>query len=180
MQLELLSAVVAVLLAISLATERVVTSVKTLIPQLSVEKKTSAKEEDLAADRARRLTVQFVAFAIAWAMAGLLVRDGGFLMGNIEIQSPTVTVALPAFVVGLLASGGSAFWTNVVSFVSTATDIKKTVKASESLAYEAQARALGRSPEDSGVVAEGGDGPRSAVLPHDQPDADFEIGGFHG
>jgi hypothetical protein len=164
---DALSAIAALLLAISLSTERLVTVVKTLIPWLGKEAKTAAGEEDLKGDMGRRLILQVIAFLSAWVTAGLIA---GTLPNSLFEELTMSGIGLPTVVIGLLASGGSALWTNVVTVASTTKDIKKTVKAAESLKFQERALLMGRTPEDSGVALRSGTtvGPR-------QPDPDIEL-----
>jgi hypothetical protein len=154
-----LSATVAMLLTISLATERLVSVVKTLSPTwFADEKKNEAKEVDLIADRWRRIRVQLVAFLCAWVTAAFLVKvTEGQSFNFIEaVFNGTVdlgTIEPPTWIVGLLASGGSAFWAQVVGYTSAVKDIAVTNCARTSLEFTATAEAMGRAPIDSGVVA---------------------------
>jgi hypothetical protein len=149
------SKVAAALLAISLATERLVAVVKTLLPSwFAVEQKTEAKEVDLERDKWRRFRVQLVAFGAAWLTTALLVTGGWppDFFGDLTV-GPDTEVA--AWLVGFLATGGSAFWAQVVGYTGGLKDITQTRKATESLAFDAAARSMGKIPVDSGVVARG-------------------------
>ncbi len=71
-----LSELATTLLAISLASERVVTILKTTFPVwLADEKKTEAQEVDLVADRSRRLLVLFISFLASWITAAFLADN---------------------------------------------------------------------------------------------------------
>jgi hypothetical protein len=147
-----LSATIAVLLSISLATERVVTIIKTIFPALAVEKKTAAGEVALAPDRPRRLTLQGIALAAAWITASFLAVGPNpnevtwDLFG--QVQAGTLKIWVP--IVAILASGGSAFWTQLLQYTGAVRDIAVTRKAVDSLDFRDKADAMGARPADSG------------------------------
>lgn len=155
MDINDLSATLAVVLAVSLATERWVAVVKTALPRLAVEQRNQAGEVDLVADRKRRLAVQAVAFAGAWITSAFMAGVGVLSWGAFADVVPAGTVAIPAPVLALLASGGSAFWTQVLQYTGAVKDIAATRKAMESLAFRAQAESMGVTPVDSGRAARG-------------------------
>jgi hypothetical protein len=146
-----IGAAATVILAVSVATERLVTIVKTAVPEwFADERKTDAKEVDLIADRWRRLRVQGVAFLCAWVTTTMLT-DGMKPLGQIMINGQPFWTPWLA----LLASGGSAFWAQVVGYSSALKDVAVTRKALESLAFTQRAREAGATPIDSGRVARG-------------------------
>lgn len=118
MPLDTLSDLSALLLAISLATERLVVIAKTLLPRLGEERPPAPGESADEADRARRLTVLGVAYLCALITAWL-IADGW----TIEYGASRREISI--FGVALLASGGSAFWTQIVGFASAAKDVRK-------------------------------------------------------
>jgi len=159
MSIDALSSLVAVVLAVSLAAERLVTVLKTAFPaQLADEQKTEAQEVDLVADRPRRLLVQLLAFAAAWLTATFLTTNDLTQLGLSSPFKPVQlaaggAVTLPAYIVGLLASGGSAFWNNVLGYTKALKDTKQVEKASSTLSYHEQADQLGVVAIDSGQAA---------------------------
>jgi hypothetical protein len=118
MPLDNLSDLSALILAISLATERLVVIVKTVFPQLGEERPPAPGETADEADRMRRLSVLGVAYLCALVTAWL-IADGW----TIEYGAGRRVISI--FGVALLASGGSAFWTQVVGFASAAKDVRK-------------------------------------------------------
>jgi hypothetical protein len=132
-----LAAVAAVLLALSLTTERLVTVAKTMAPGWFAEPPAGEDTEaDPTADRWRRLRVQTVAFASAWLTASFLVAPDAagpmpWLTGSVE------GIGLPVPLVALLASGGSAFWAQVVGYSSAVKDNAQEVRASRDAANAA-------------------------------------------
>jgi hypothetical protein len=146
-----LSATIAVLLSVSLATERLVTIVKTMFPALAVEKKTAAGETALAPDRPRRLALQALALAAAWTTASFMTGDGpGELTWNPfgHVQAGDLTIWVP--IVAILASGGSAFWTQLLQYTGAVRDIAITRKASAGLDFRGRAHEMSATPVDSG------------------------------
>lgn len=158
-----LEALTSLVLAISLSTERLVVLAKTIAPTwLTDEKKTAANETDRIGDRWRRIRVLLVAFLVAFIAATLIadiptqpfwIFKNGFPFwasygGSDGGRMPTPLLAL-------LASGGSAFWTGVVGFVSASRDVRIQQKAAEGLEFRTEAERRGVAPVDSGQAARG-------------------------
>ncbi|HEX8275227.1 MAG TPA: hypothetical protein VF615_21510 [Longimicrobiaceae bacterium] len=152
MNMNLFNLLVPVLIGISLMSERIVTVVKTAFPWLTEEKKTEAKEVDLVADRWRRLIVQALAFVASWLVAGMLQEDGN-LLGSFVIGSGAEARSIPVWLVGLLASGGSAFWNNVLGYSKGLKDNQRLLNAAGGLDYTERARAAGVVVHDTGATA---------------------------
>jgi hypothetical protein len=144
--LDVLQALAALLLAVSLAAERLVALMKTIFPKLAVEKTTPTQEVDLKADRGRRLTIQVVAFAASY-MTLALVFDTWHPDAKIHVGPHDYQLALLAF----LASGGSAFWGGVVGYVKEAKDVKTTIKATVRAQYVASAGGPAAMPSGVGL-----------------------------
>ncbi len=157
MNMDLFNLLVPVLIGISLMSERIVTVFKTAFPWLTEERKTRAKEVDLVADRWRRLAVQVIAFLASWLVASLLPEDG-HLFGSLEIGSGADVRSVPVWLVGLLASGGSAFWNNVLGYSKGLKDNQRLLNASGGLAYAERARAAGVVVHDTGATARAQEG----------------------
>jgi hypothetical protein len=128
--LNQLGALAAVLLAASLATERLLTIFKTLIPWLAVEKTTAAQEVDLSADKSRRLLLQACAILASYVTIGLIFNtwDPG---RNIPIGSEQY----PQGVLAFLGSAGSAFWNGVVGYVKEGKNARTVELARARLQY---------------------------------------------
>lgn len=100
-----LTQLVTLILATSVAGERLVTFLKTLIPWLaSPPPSTTPIKNDIA----RQVTVMIIAFLACWLTAEIANVD--------SILKPPI--------LGLLASGGSAFWTSILGYVKGIKDIK--------------------------------------------------------
>jgi hypothetical protein len=142
MPIDALNSIVAILLSISLAAERLVTIIKTLFPWLAVEKKAQAGEIDVSGDKWRRFVVQLIAFVASWVTSAFLA-DGGFSpLGVLKFGSGVNIISVPVIVVGLLASGGSAFWNGLLGYTKAVKDVRTNQAARESLEYKNRAREL--------------------------------------
>jgi hypothetical protein len=159
MNINDLSEMTTILLAISLASERVVTILKTTFPVwLADEKKTEAQEVDLVADKNRRLMILFISFLTSWFAASFLAdvpglvnqelfgAEGSTFLGYIKFGD----TQLPTFILGLLASGGSSLWSNVLGYTKAVKDVQTQRKASEGLEYRQTASEHGLTTFDSG------------------------------
>ncbi len=133
--LETLSALI---LATSLAVERFIAIVKTLFPQLDIEKTSVAAEVDLKQDRPRRLEVQALALLASYLTVAL-VFDRFNPLAYIAIGETTYPLLLIAF----LATGGSAFWNGAVGYIKEAKEARSAEKTSARLEIRMQAQNLG-------------------------------------
>lgn len=122
-----LSDLSALVLAVSLATERLVVVLKTIFPRaLAVERQPVGDELPAEADRARRLTVMAAAYLSALVVSTLIAGDSVSLGGlsipfYVGLGDARISVPLLA----LFASGGSALWNNVVGFTGAVKDIRR-------------------------------------------------------
>ena len=143
MSIESLSMLFATILGVSLGTERLVTIVKSLFPGLAQEHRNEAGQPDAKGDRVRRVTVQVVALASAWVTAAFLASGGKFdLLGGVQVAG-TNAVSVPVPLLGLLATGGSAFWTSAIAYVSHVKDIAAEQRTSQRLDNRAKAKKEG-------------------------------------
>lgn len=167
MDFNSLTSFVSVLLAVSLASERLLTMVKAAFPWLAQEQKTDAKEVDLTRDRSRRLTLLVMAWIASWVAASFLVK-GDWTLNALFAQVPVpgaANLGVPVPLVGLLASSGSAFWNNVLGITKEAKDTKRVETASAALAFNAQAKAEGKQAFDSGTVVDAASRATTAGVP---------------
>jgi hypothetical protein len=117
MPLDTLSELSTLLVAVSLATERLVVIVKTLFPKLGAKISAPGGDEDLL-DRNRRLLVLGVAYTSA-LLTTWIIADGWTIEYGTNHRSVSI------FGIALLACGGSAFWTQIVGFASAAKDARQ-------------------------------------------------------
>jgi hypothetical protein len=107
-----LTTVVSLLIALSIASERLVEIVKGCFPALA-QQNSDPKKEGL-----RRAILETLA-VVAGIVTAFLARP----MVPQEIASATGTAGI--LVLGLLASGGSGFWNSILTYVAKVKDIKK-------------------------------------------------------
>ena len=107
-----LTAIVGVILALSIASERLVEIIKGFIPGLYKQ------DSDPKAEGRRRSYLQILA-VLSGVLTAFLARD----YSPPEIAKPTESWAILGL--GLLASGGSGFWNSVLTYVTKAKDLKK-------------------------------------------------------
>lgn len=158
MSINDLSEMTTTLLAISLASERVVTILKTSFPVfLADEKKTAAQEVDLIADRNRRLLVLLISFVASWTTASFIADTPGTVIkstffGSITFGTPeNGETAFPVWILGLLASGGSSLWSNLLGYTKAVKDVQNQRRASEGLEFNRSVQESGLTTFDSGV-----------------------------
>ncbi|TVL98714.1 MAG: hypothetical protein CV087_20760 [Candidatus Brocadia sp. WS118] len=118
-----LATIVALLVALSVASERLVEIIKGIVPFLNQENSNPKKEGW------RRATIHVVT-VLAGILTALLSRSA--IPENVYKPSSGWSI----LALGLLTSGGSGFWNSVLTYFSKIKDIKK-------LDAEAKKKALG-------------------------------------
>lgn len=121
---DALSTLASLALAGSLAVERLVTIIKTFFPSLNEPARPGWGESDARADQDRRLRVLLVTIFTSQLTAYFVASGDGGLSGSVNV-GPEQGIPWPLF--GLLISGGSAFWTSIVSYASALKDVQKGV-----------------------------------------------------
>ncbi len=123
MTIDTFYAFAAAIAAMSLTSERLVAIVKSVFPSWfadGTQSGSTARQESW-----RQFRVQMVAVMAGWITASFMT-DGGFnMMGMVKFSSAPGAPAMPALVIGVLASGGSAFWASVVGYAQATKDLKK-------------------------------------------------------
>lgn len=119
---DALSTLASLALAGSLAVERLVTIIKTFFPSLNEVARPAWGESDARADMDRRLRVLLVTIIASQLTAFLLASGDGGLRGQVMVNEE---FGVPWSLFGLLISGGSAFWTSIVSYASALKDVQK-------------------------------------------------------
>ncbi len=113
MDLGELSTIVALLVALSVAAERLVEIIKNPISFLREEHKDDPRKEGF-----RKVALHLLA-VVAGIVTALLARPA------VEGVVPGVLSSLPGLIaLGLLASGGSGFWNSVATYVLNVKNIK--------------------------------------------------------
>lgn len=111
MDLNNASSIVGILIALSVASERLVEITKGYMPSLSQAR------DDPAAEGRRKATVQFIAVA-----AGIITT---FLVAPALPENTIPDNWLSKLAIGLIASGGSGFWNSIQGYVAQAKEVKK-------------------------------------------------------
>ena len=104
---------VPLILGVSVAGERLVSLVKTVIPWLAGSTQ-PVPPADSTMDNIRKVILMILAFLSCLATALLIKPD-----------------SIPPVLLALLASGGSAFWTSILGYTKAVSDIKSQQKAQE-------------------------------------------------
>ncbi len=110
-----LPATVALLVALSIASERLVEIIKGAVPPLNQENPDPAKEGR------RKAALQFLA-VLAGIVTTWLAWPAIDSMEGLKLPANRVMGILA---LGLLASGGSGFWNSVLTYVTQVKDIKE-------------------------------------------------------
>ena len=110
--MEKIAAVVSLLVALSVAAERLVEIVKGLIPWLDLE------QVDQKWEARRRCVLQVL--AVVAGIVTVFLSRGAIPTGLVNLDDKSGVVAL-----GLLASGGSGFWNSILTYVAKVKDVKE-------------------------------------------------------
>src|SRR5688572_23952046 len=130
------------LLAVSLAAERIVAYVKSAWLWLATEKIDANGQPDPVADKKRQMMVHFVALVSSY-VATSLMNDSWDPSDPVKIDNSVVEI--PALLVTILSTGGSALWTNVVGLLNVLKDIKRQDRANRQLELIERSKTLGTS-----------------------------------
>jgi len=124
------------ILAISGASERLITLVKTFVPWLS-EEPVSAKEA-LNPDQLRYKSIATQALTIICALIT------SYFANHFKLQPalPNFNFDKATILIGFLASGGSTFWTTLLGYTTALRDIKKTEAKQRKIELSVQAKGL--------------------------------------
>ena len=144
MNLEHLTEIITLVLAISLATERLVLAVKTILEKISkwqmwgyrvvlvktiralIGQKTPADQNleiSIAAGLERPFIIQVLAFLCALFTVGWLDPEGKWdPWVSIDIAGQPIDL----WIVALLATGGSSFWKNILGYTKSVRNIQIT------------------------------------------------------
>jgi hypothetical protein len=110
---------ISLILAISVAGERLVMLFKTQFPWLAgAPNATQAADPNV--EKKRKVILMLLSFVCCTLTAILLAASNGYWYINLGGSIGEVTV----FLFGLLGTGGSAFWTSILGYVKSVDDIK--------------------------------------------------------
>ena len=142
MGIEAVSELIAVVLALSLATERLLLAIRTpstFLGLIPLGQWLNNENSDPNKDGFRRLIIQILTllcaiFTAGWLADKPLIREhrgietelfwGWNPFDSIQISSQT----MPLLILALLATGGSSFWKNILGYTKTVRDIRKVEK----------------------------------------------------
>ena len=112
--------IIAFILGVSLASERLIELIKTLFPGLAYQHSLSDENtENLTSEKSRRIVIQLISVACGYVSAAIL---GDTWTGNYTFDNGT---EINVFVLGVLSSGGSVFWTQILGYSKALKDLKK-------------------------------------------------------
>jgi hypothetical protein len=120
-----LTSLVGLILALSIASERLVEIVKGVWPWVNKPK----PEDDIAEGR-RRTVLQLMA-VVAGIATAFLARSAI----PVGILPADATGVLPIVALGLLASGGSGFWNAILGYMLQVKDLKKVEAEDKRVAF---------------------------------------------
>jgi hypothetical protein len=112
----MLETAIGLLVALSIASERLVEIIKGLIPWLNTA------NSDPKAEARRKVVLQILAVVVGIATAFLAQTSGSLPEGSLP---PGWNTPVGIFTVGLLASGGAGFWNAILSYVLQMKELKK-------------------------------------------------------
>ena len=145
---------ISIVLAISLASERLVTLIKTFFPSLAsttADPGTGVPPPVAGKEQRRQLLVMAIAFISAWLTASFCAKGGNFdPFGSIDIGPPATLI--PVWVFGLLASGGSAFWTSLLGYVKAVKGVNTQTFLQQKMVTRAQFQSGGVIPLTHTIV----------------------------
>lgn len=110
-----LATIVTLLIALSVATERVVEIIKSVIPRLDMA------DPDPKREGLRRAMLHLLAM-----VGGVAIATGSWPIVSEVIGRKSEFPHIPTtLALGLLASGGSGFWNSILSYVVSMKDLKR-------------------------------------------------------
>lgn len=127
MNIEILSVFAALVLTVSLATERLVLALRSVpgLGWLNSSKGSSNQENG------RSLIIQVMAFLVAWVTSGFLEQGGQFnmfgtvMIGGVETGTK---LTIPVFLLAILSLGGSTLWKNILGYTKAVRDTKREIQ----------------------------------------------------
>lgn len=129
MDMAKVATITSLLIALSIAAERLVEIVKGFTPALNLE------QPDPAREGRRRALLQLLAVGAgiltAWLAGGMIPT---------EVYDATTPLGIVAL--GLLASGGSGFWNSILTYVTKVKDLKSFDASLKEVAVKGTGRAI--------------------------------------
>lgn len=110
-----LTKLVTLILGISISGERLVTVIKSIFPTLAAPP-VNDQPAGTGVEIGKKVLLMLISF-ICCTITALIINNGEWKDGNIAGQP------FPLLLLSLLASGGSAFWTNILGYLSSLKDL---------------------------------------------------------
>lgn len=129
MTIESLQGLSTLVLILSGANERLIEAIKNFgAKKLARVPSPNADEDDTTEDRKRQFWVQLLSVALATSIAAW-VGDGRpwhwFFTYQVKTGTGNDTLSVTALMLGLLTSGGSAFWNSILDFTREAARLRE-------------------------------------------------------
>lgn len=119
------------LIAVAMATERLVAFVKSIIPWLAKERMDTNGLVDVQGEKLRSFLVLSISLLTAWITVSFL--NNSFDPTSQMCLSDNSKLCWPAGVIALLSTGGSAFWSNILGYANAVKDIKRQQRDNQRL-----------------------------------------------
>lgn len=139
--------IIPIILGVSLANERLLEILKTQIPWLSNQFESLAEKQKVTKnEKGRKIVIQLITISTGWLTASFFADAGEAIEGeaislgffkNLFFGSIN---EIPVFLIGVLASAGSAFWNQVFSYTKAVKDIRKQAATSENIKLQLENR----------------------------------------
>jgi len=133
-----ISTLVSVILATSVAGERLVTLIKTFAP--SLEGPPGEVPDGSINQKTRKIVLMVLSFICCTVTAYFV----GLINYIPDPKVPATAFKLNFWLLGLLATGGSAFWTNLLGYISAIKDVHKQAAAETKRKTDIRQEALER------------------------------------
>lgn len=122
MSIEHVSELFAIVLALSVATDRLVLMIRTPVKYLNQENPNPAR------DWGRRTLVQIISLICALVIVGFLSDQKWGLDGSVRIGPEESPVDIPLIILGVLATGGSSLWKNLLGLSKAVRDVRQGIR----------------------------------------------------
>ncbi len=126
-----ISKLISLVLATSVAGERLITLIKTFVP--SIVSPPGEIPDNSKIQKFRKISLMVLSYACCTLTAWLV----GKLNPDNTPTNPDASWTLNFWFLGLLATGGSAFWTNLLGYVSAIKDVQKQAAANNKIKMDA-------------------------------------------
>ncbi len=112
--------IIAFILGVSLASERLIELFKTLFPALAYQHSlTDENSENLTSEKSRRIVIQLISVLCGYLSVGLIYGEWS---GSHQFPGGQ---NINVFLLAILSSGGSVFWTQILGYSKALKDLKK-------------------------------------------------------